>query len=425
MALMLGLFAITLMAGIPIAVCLGLTSLVMIFIQGFPPMVFAQKLFIAQQSSLLLAIPLFILAGELMRPAGIMEEMLKFINLLVGRFRGSLGYVNVLGSMVFSGTSGSAVADASATGGIMIPMISREYKDPSFAACLTGASSTVGPIIPPSIPMIFYALLGNVSVIGLFVAGVVPGLIIGIGLLVMSGIYSHRRKHPVTEVKTSFAELRRSFLRSLPILLMPIIVIGGIVGGIFTATEAAAIAVLYVFLAGFLLTRKLKISDLVPAFINTAVLMSVVFLILSTSTVVAFELTVLGIPDAVANWFLEFTSNKWVFLICATAFFLAIGMILEPIPAMIMLVPIFEPVAMTYGLHPIHFGFVVVLNLVIGLLTPPVGPTLYITGGIANVSIERMSKDILPWVGFLILVLLLTVFVPEVVLWLPGLMGYV
>lgn len=424
MALMLGLFVLALVAGIPIAVCLGLASLVMIFIQGFPAMLFAQKLFIAQQSSLLLAIPLFILAGELMRPAGIMEEMLKFINLLVGRFRGSLGYVNVLGSMVFSGTSGSAVADASATGSIMIPMISREYRDPSFAACITGAASTVGPIIPPSIPMIFYALLGNVSVIGLFIAGVIPGLIIGFGLMIMSGIISHRRKHPVNRIDTGFVEIRRSFFRSLPILLMPVVVIGGIVGGVFTATEAAAVAVVYVLLAGFLLTRKLKVSDLAPAFISSAVLMSVVFFILSTSTVVAFELTVLGVPDMVANWFLEFTSNKWVFLLYATAFFLLIGMILEPIPAMIMLVPIFEPVAMSYEIHPIHFGFVVVLNLVIGLLTPPVGPTLYITGGIANVSIERMSKDILPWVGFLILVLLLTVFAPAVVLWLPRLLGY-
>lgn len=424
MAILLSIFSGTLILGLPIAVCLGLAGLVMIFIQGFPPIVFAQKLFVAQQSGLLLAIPLFILAGQLMKPAGILEEMLHFINLLVGRFRGGLGYVNVLGSMVFSGTSGSAVADASATGGVLIPMTIRAYRDPGFAACITGAASTVGPIIPPSIPMIFYALIGNVSVIGLFIAGVIPGLLIGFGLMIMSGFVSRKRKHPVNRITVSPRELARTTIRSLPILLMPLIIIGGIVGGVFTATEAAAVAVAYVLLVGFLLTRKLRFSDLPPAFLDSALLMTVVFFILSTSTVVAFQLTVLEVPEMVADWFGGFTSNKWLFLFCVTVFFLLVGMIIEPIPAMIMLVPIFEPVALSYGLHPIHFGFVVVLNLVIGLLTPPVGPILYITGGFAGLSLETMSREILPWVGFLVAVLLLTVFVPEIVLWLPRLLGY-
>lgn len=422
--LMLGIFFGTLAVGIPIAVGLGVAGFILLLIQGFPPLVLIQKMYLAQQSFLLLAIPLFILAGELMVPSGILAELLRLINLLVGRFRGGLGHVVVLGSMIFSGTSGSAIADASAIGAVMIPMTSKQYKDSSFAACITGAASTIGPIIPPSIPMIFYSLIANVSIIGLFLAGIIPGILMGIGLMIMVYLISLRRKLPVTRIEITSRELLATFIKSLPILLMPIVVVGGIVAGIFTATEAAAVAVVYVVLVGTFLTKKLRLHHFPVAFMRSAIITTIVFLILSTSTVVAFEFTVMDIPEIVSNWFLSVTSNVWVFLAFVNIFFLFIGMIIEPIPAMIMLVPIFEPVALSYGVDPIHFGFVVVLNLIIGLLTPPVGPTLYICGSIGKLNIEKMSKEILPWVFYLIFILLLTTYVPQIVLWIPRMMGY-
>jgi tripartite ATP-independent transporter DctM subunit len=424
LVLMLSIFIVTLILGIPIAICLGVAGLIPLISQGFPLAVLVQKIFLGQHSFLLLAVPLFILAGDLMVPAGILEALLRLINLMVGRFKGGLGHVIVLGSMVFSGTSGSAMADASAIGATLIPIATREYKDSGFAASITAAASTIGPIIPPSIPMIFYSLVGEVSVIGLFLAGVIPGLIMGIGLMIFGYFLSVRRKLPVTHIQITFRELSWLIFKSLPILIMPVIIIGGILCGVFTPTEAAVVAVFYVLLIGLLFTKKLKLHHIRSAFINAATIMAIVFFILSTSTVVAFELTIMNVPEIVAEWFISMTSSQWVFLLLVDILCLVIGMILEPFPAMLILVPIFEPVALTYGVHPIHFGFIVVLALIIGLLTPPVGPTLYICGSIAKLSIEQMSRNILPWLACLIFTLLLVTFVSPLVLWLPKKLGY-
>jgi tripartite ATP-independent transporter DctM subunit len=232
-----------------------------------------------------------------------------------------------------------------------------------------------------------------------------------------------RRNIPATPAVAWLDQIRHRFWRSLPIVFMPIVIVGGIVGGVFTPTEAAGVAVVYVAVIGFI-TRKLKISHFPEALVNSAVVTAVVFFILGTSSIVAFEMTILGVPEKAAEFMLSLTSSTWVFLMLVNIFMLLIGMILEPIPAMVMLVPIFQPISVQYGVDQLHFGFIVVLNLIIGLLTPPVGPTLYICGAIARLTLEEVSRDILPWVIYLVVMLLLTTYVPALVLWLPRSFGF-
>jgi len=302
---------------------------------------------------------------------GIMERFLAFCIILLGRFRGSLAHVSILASMIFAGISGSAVSDAAAIGGVLIPAMSKQY-DRKFAAGVVTAASTIGPIIPPSIPMIIYSMsVGGISIGGLFLAGFVPGLLIGLGMMAIAYVQAVRKGFPVTKEPFRIRAFAKALVEVVPALLMPIIILGGILGGVFTATEAAAVAVLYALFIGFFVTKKLTWRTLYKSLLGSAKISSMVFLVISTASVLAWMLIEIQFPQMAAEWLKGISTNPLTFLILLNIFLLLVGCILEPASAMVMLMPILSPIADSFGIHPLHMGIIVVTNLVIGLITPP------------------------------------------------------
>ncbi|HXZ43554.1 MAG TPA: TRAP transporter large permease, partial [archaeon] len=375
-------------------------------------------------SFVFMAIPFFILAGELMCTSGILDRLVKFTDSLVGHIRGGLAHVNIVASMIFAGISGSAVADAAALGSVLIPSMTKEY-DVDFGSGVCAGASTIGPIIPPSIPMVIYALAaGGVSIAGLFLAGVIPGVLMGVGMMAIAYVIARRRGYPVRPHALPLRELLIRFWHVLPALLMPVIIVGGILGGVFTATEAAAVAVAYAILIGFFVTKELKWEHIPPALVRSGVTTSVVFMLIATSNAVSWILTTQQVPRLVANFLKAVAPGQWMFLLIINIFLLIVGCLMDLSAAMIMLVPILAPIAATYGVDPLHFGFIVVLNLVIGLLTPPVGVCLFVVTGIARISLERVVRAVWPFLLWQIVVLFLVTYVPKVCTAIPRLFGY-
>ena len=426
MLAILGLiFIATTMIGIPIAFGLGLAALGSILAWGQVSLwLLPQRMFTGVDSFVFMAIPFFILAGELMTTSGILDRLVKFTDALVGHIRGGLAHVNIVASMIFAGISGSAVADAAALGAVLIPSMTKEY-DVDFGSGVCAGASTIGPIIPPSIPMVVYALAaGSVSIAGLFLAGVIPGVLMGLGMMAIAYVIARRRRYPV---RPHALPLREMLIRSwhvIPALLMPVIIVGGILGGIFTATEAAAVAVAYAILVGFFVTKELKWEHIPPALVRSGVTTSVVFMLIATSNAVSWILTTQQVPRLVANFLKAVAPSQWMFLLIVNIFLLIVGCLMDLSAAMIMLVPILAPIATTYGVNPLHFGFIVVLNLVIGLLTPPVGVCLFVVTGIAQISLERVVRAVWPFLLWQVAVLLLVTYVPEVCTAIPRLFGY-
>ena len=418
-------FLVTLGIGVPIAFGLGLAAAAAVVAWGQVPLwLLPQRMFTGVDSFVFMAIPFFILAGELMCTSGILDRLVKFTDALVGHIRGGLAHVNIVASMIFAGISGSAVADAAALGAILIPSMTKEY-DVDFGSGVCAGASTIGPIIPPSIPMVIYALAaGGVSIAGLFLAGVIPGILMGLGMMAIAYVIAGRRGYPVRPRSLSGRDLLVRLWKVIPALLMPVIIVGGILGGIFTATEAAAIAVAYAVLVGFFVTKELKWHDIPPALLKAGLTTSVVFMLIATSNVVSWLLTTQQVPRLIAQFLREVAPSPWVFLLIVNIFLLIVGCLIDLSAAIIMLVPILAPVALTYGVDPLHFGFIVVLNLVIGLLTPPVGVCLFVVAGIAGISLERLVRAVWPFLLWQIVVLALVTYVPAVCTAIPRLFGY-
>jgi len=419
-------FAATALLGVPVAFALGLSSTVAILVSSDLPLrMIPERMLAAVDSFPLLAIPLFMLAGELMESAGILARLVEFARALVGHIRGGLAHVCVVSEMILSGVTGTAVGDAAALASVFYGPMKREY-DEEFGASVVAAAANIGPIIPPSAAMIVYAYMAgaSVSVAGLFLAGIVPGILIGAGMMLLAYVMARRRGYPVAGERTRLREILRRSGRAFPILCMPVVVIGGMVAGVFTATEAAAIAVVYALVVGFAVTRELKPRHLWPALIRSATTTSIVVMLIALAASVTFLLTIAQVPTAVAGFLKALTANPWVFLTLVMLFLLVVGMFLESNAAYIMLVPILHPIALQYGLDPLHFGFVFVLNLVIGMLTPPVGVVLFVVASLSGLTLERLARGVWPFVLLQLAVLVLCAYVPGLYLWVPRLFGY-
>ncbi|MDI6764789.1 MAG: TRAP transporter large permease [Thermodesulfobacteriota bacterium] len=408
-----------LMLGIPIAFVLGLTSFVALLYSGnIPLLLMPKEMFSGMDSFPLLAVPFFMLAGNLMNAGGITKRLINFCNILLGYVRGGLALVNIVASMFFAGITGAAAADASAIGSILIPAMTEEKYDRDFSAAVTAAASTMGPIIPPSIPMIIFGAIAELSVGALFLAGLIPGVMIGLSLMGVAYTISRKRNYPKQKVKTLkefFVGLKDAFLA----LLMPAIIMGGILGGIFTPTEAAVVAVVYAFLVSFLIYREIRWKDLPKVLIDSIVTTSILMLVIANSATFGWILANHQVPQAVAQIFLSISNNKWVILLLVNIFLLFVGTFMETTASLIILTPILFPLAVKVGIDPIHFGLVMVLNLVIGLITPPLGVCLFIACSIAKITLEQIVKAILPFLIAAILVLFIVTYIPELSLWIP------
>lgn len=419
-------FIVGLVIGVPIAFAVGLAGLAGYF--AFDPglmILIPQRMYSGVDSFQLMAVPFFILAGDLMGTSGILRRLIRFAETLVGHLRAGIAQVNIVASMIFSGISGSAIADASALGTALIPSMTARYGNRNFAAAVCASAATMGPIIPPSIPMVIYAFtVGQISIGGMFLAGVVPGVLMGAGMMVIVWAIAKRRGYDPAGVRASPRQIGRAFLEATWALVMPAIILGGTLGGVFTTTESAAVAVAYAVLVGTLITRELRWHHVVGALERCVLISAVVFFLVATSEVVTWLLSATGLPVALAETLRGISSDPRVFLLLVNIFLLVAGTILEPVPLIIMVAPIFAPIAASYGIDPLHFGFVFVLNVVIGLLTPPVGGILFTVCGIARAPIERVSVEAMPFLVWLAAVLLLVTYVPWVAMGLPNAFGY-
>lgn len=411
---------VLLAVGVPIAFLLGFISIGhFAFVGNTPLIMIGQRLYSGTDEFVLLAIPFFILAGDLMNKTNITDDLVKFMRVLIGKIPGALAQVNILSSIFFAGLTGAAVADVSAIGSILIPTMKKEGYSAEYAAAVTTTSSIIGPIIPPSIVMVVYSTVSMQSVGALFAAGFAPGLLVGLGLMILAFIYAIKENHPRRTDKVSTKEFFVTMKRSLVALVAPLILVGGILGGIFTPTESAAIACIYSLLIGIFFFRNLTIKDIAKSLVFTAITSGTILLIIAFAKLFATILVLEKIPQSISEVMVSLSSNKYVFLLLVNLFLLFIGMILETSAAIILLAPILLPVAINYGIDPLHFALVMLVNLNIGLTTPPVGVCLFAAAPIAKAPIERIALRAMPFIGVEILVLLLITYIPEIVLFFP------
>ena len=420
------LFIVTLIIGMPIAFSLGVTTLAgVLLMEDIPMAILPQKMFTGVDFFSLVAIPFFILAGELMNHGKITDSLIAFAQQIVGRWRGGLAHVNIVSAMFFSGITGSAVADASALGAIMIPAMEKEKYDRRFASAVVAAAAVMGPIIPPSIIMVVYALVdGNVSIGALFMAGYIPGILIGGLQMVTAYIIASRRNYPRLNEPFSLPVFLKRFKDALLPLLMPVIIMGGILGGVFTPTEAAAIACLYAFLVGFFVFKTLEMRTLPKLLHNTVVTTAMVFLIFCMGQVLVALLTINQVPQKITELMLSVSSNPLFFLLLVNILLLIVGCFIESGVAIIVLVPILAPVALKLGIDPLHFATVVVVNLCLGLLTPPMGVVLFVVCGIAKITLEEITKAVWPFMLAILIILFLITYIPSLTLVIPRYFGF-
>ncbi len=420
-------FVILLSVGVPISFSIGISSLLtMLFSINTIPSVttVAQRMATGIDSFALLAIPFFILAGQLMNSGGIARRLIDLAKVIVGRLPGGLAFVNIMAAMLFGAISGSAVAAASAIGGFMTPVMEKEGYNKSFSAAVNITSATTGLIIPPSNILIVYSLAsGGVSIAALFLAGYLPGIIIGLSLMVVAFVYAKRNNYQVT-VNFTLSYAVKKFFDAIPSLLLIVIVIGGIVAGYFTATEASAIAVLYAFMLSVLVYREIKIKDLPQILLSSASTTAIVMLLVGTSMAMSWVMAYENIPQNVAEALLTLSSNPLVVMIIINFVLLFVGTFMDMTPAVLIFTPIFLPVAIQLGVDPIHFGIILVMNLSIGLCTPPVGSVLFVGCSVAGLSITKVIKPLIPMFIAMIISLLLVTYIPDLSLFIPRIFGY-
>jgi TRAP-type transport system large permease protein len=411
--------------GMPLAFALGLSAVAGLVASDVDFNLLPSRMMNAVNAFPLMSIPFFILAGELMLKAGMMDRIIDLANAVVGRVRGGLAHVTMLAGLGLSTVSGAAVADASALGSTLIPSLRKVY-GVGFSSAVVAAAANLGPIIPPSGAMIVYAFMAGptVSVGGMFMAGVIPGLILVTMMMVACSVIAIRRKYPLTGGSFSPVRIFHELKRSIIIFLMPVVVIGGIVGGAFTATEGSAIAVVYALGVGFFVTRQLKLKDLPEAMVRTAITSAVVGAMIAFASVVTYMLTLDLLPQKLTELIRSLTSSPIVFLLLVSAVLFVVGMFLESNAAYIMLVPLLHPIALKYGIDPLHFGFLFVFNLVIGMLTPPVGVVLFVVCGITGLKLGELVKHVWPFITIMYGLLLACMLFPPLVLTVPRLLGY-
>ena len=414
-------FVVLIFSQVPVAFAMGIASLISLLVMGKPALIIVSNMFAAVDSFPLMAIPFFILAGELMNNGGITKRIVNFSRSIVGFIKGGLAHVNIVASMFFAGISGSATADASALGSMLIPMMEEDGYSKEFSVAVTATSSTIGPIIPPSIMMVMYGVIANVSIGKLFLGGFIPGVSVGIALMVMAYIISVKEGYGA-DTRFSIREIIRNFRKAALAMVMPFIIIGGVLSGIFTATEAGVIATVYALIVSFFVYKTISVKDLPRIFINSAVLTSVCLIVIASASIFGRILAIEKFPMMVRTLLLSFDTSPLVVELLIIVFILLLGLFIEGIPVLIIFAPIFIPVIMNLGLDPVHFGVVFIMAILIGSVTPPVGIILYICCNIADIKVSKASRIIWPFVGMMMLVLFLCLFFPPLVTFIPSLM---
>jgi len=420
------IFLTLLALGVPIGVTLGFAGMSGLYLMGSGISLFSMaplQYFSGLDMFTLMAMPFFILAGELMNSGGITTRLVRFSNILAGNLQGGLAHANIIASVFFAGLTGAAVSDTAAIGTMLIPAMAKDGYDLDFSAAVTAASSIIGPTIPPSNMMVLYGSLMNVSIAGLFAAGFIPGLLLAGMLMVMSAYISHKRGYPRGK-KTTIKEKIVGIKDAIIPLLMPVIILGGILSGLFTPTEAAAVAVLYAVIIGFFVLKTVKVKDVPPMLIKTARITGVVFLIIGAASILSWVLAINQIPEAIAKFLLATTGNPQLILLMILILMLIVGMFMDIAAALIILGPILHPIAVNIGMDPIHFGMIMVLSLNIALMTPPVGACLFVACSISKLSLAQLSKAIWPFIIVEVVTLFIVAYVPAISLTLPRLLGF-
>ena len=418
--LLICVFVICLILRFPIAFSLGLSCLVYVVFKGIPLIILPMKMYSGIDVFILLSIPGFILSGNLMNHGGLTEKIIAFCNHLMGHIRGGLALANVGASMLFAGISGTAVSDTASIGSVMIPAMKKEGYDAGFSCAITASSSTVGPIIPPSVPMIIAATLSGLSVGKLFLAGAIPGFMLGVGLMIVVYFISRRKKYP-QHPRSSIKQIAHGFVDTFWAILMTFIIIFGIVGGVFTPTEASIIAVIYALLIGAFIYRKLSLKNLPVIVLDSMKTSASLMILVGFANLFGWILITERLPQLISSEILNFTTNKYLVLLFINVLLIFIGTFMETIAALLILFPILMKVAMTVEVDPIHFAVIAVLNLMIGLTTPPVGVCLFVASSIGKISISTVSKSSLPFLVVGLIVLTLVTLFPQISLFLPGL----
>lgn len=415
-------FMVFLILSVPVAISVGLSSAIMVFQDGTPATVVIQRLFTSIDSFTLLAVLFFILAGKLMEVGGISKRLVDFAYSLVANFTGGLGMAAVVACMFFASLSGSGVATVAAIGSIMIPAMVAKGYDKGFASSTVAAAGELGVVIPPSIPLILYGVAAGVSIKDLFFAGVIPGIMIGISFMILvyivSTIKGYKGEKGIT-LKQRFVTFKDAILA----LLMPVIILGGIYTGVFTPTESAVVACVYALIIGLLVYKELKWKDLPKVFYDAALTSAIVLVIIANAGLFSWILTSDGVPQTAAVWFSEVSSNPIVFLLIINVLLFIVGMFFDSGAAILILAPILAPVAITYGIDPVHFGIVMIVNLAMGMITPPFGVNLFMVSQVANISMERLMKFTLLFVAVMIMNILILSYIPQISTWLPALLN--
>ncbi|WP_321407955.1 TRAP transporter large permease [Tolumonas auensis] len=423
---MFGSFFVLVFLGVPISFSIGLATLAagcMMLPLEVTLAVIGQKVATGLDSFSLLAIPFFIFAGVLMNCGGIAHRLINLSQVIVGRMPGSLGHVNVMANMMFGSISGSAVAAAAAVGGTMSPMQKKAGYDPAYSAAINVTSCITGLLIPPSNVLIIYALTaGGISVATLFMAGYIPGILMGLSIMVVGAVIAKRRGYPVAE-RPTLAVVLKAFWDAFPSLLLVFVVMGGILGGIFTATEASAIAVVYTFILSVLIYREVKFKDLPKIILDSVITTSIVLLLIGISVGMSWAMTNADIPYTISDALMSVSENPFVILLIINIILLIVGVFMDMTPAVLIFTPIFLPIATNLGMDPVHFGIMMVFNLCIGLCTPPVGSALFVGCSVAGVRLQDLLKPMLPFFGALLVTLLAVTYIPSLSLFLPGLFG--
>ncbi len=417
-------FFFTLIISAPIFFSLGLSALALMWNKGMlVPQLVVQRMFAGVDSFPMMAIPFFMLAGALMDTGGISTRLVRFSNYLVGWIQGGLAHVVIVASCFFAGITGSAVADATAIGSTLIPLMKKRGFPVLFSASVVAAAGVVGPIIPPSIPMVIYGSMAGVSIGALFMGGFIPGILIGLGLMAVVYVQAKKHGYPREAVRPTVKEFLQATISAMGAILMPLIILGGIFGGVFTATEAAVVATIYAFIMGKFVYKELQWRHVPEIFYKAGLNTAMILVIVGVANLVGYIMAVERIPLMVAELFLSITTTKWVMLLLINILLLIVGCFIDGASALIIFTPVLLPLIYKLGIDPIFFGVMITVNLMIGTITPPVGLCLYVACGIADVRLEQISRTIIPFLLVEVAVLFLITYVPDLIMFLPGMFG--
>lgn len=420
------IFLGTLILGVPIAFGMGIAGAVwIVFVEGLEPSILARRMYGIMNSFALLSIPLFTMIGILAERCGLLPEVVKWLQMLLGRLKGGMAYINVANSLMMGGVSGTAVSDVASLGRVEIQMMKRGGYPADYAAALTASTAVISPIIPPSVAMIIYGLAaGGVSIGGLFMAGIVPGLLMGLGLWAMAWWKSRQAGFGHHVDRPGFRIIFTQTLRIAPFLILPVIIVGGIISGVFTVTESAAVGVVYVLIIGFLVTRTLRLKDVFDAIVYSAIISSVVGMLMGTGAIVSWILTRNQVTQQLADYLVTVTADPVLFMAMVAATLLALGTVMDATALIIAFAPLLVPIARQYGISDLQFGLVFIMSCMIGMVTPPTGILLFMTAGLAQVPLEKVFRAILPFAVAAIFLIAGLILVPSLTLWAPALFGF-